>query len=217
MLIVCRPDLGAEDFQRLESELSAYAGNLRWARRAGRLLVLLETERDEPEQAAALAEEPAVDYVLRNPSRDEIARIFTRRELLDLALASTGILAAATALAPIGLFLATPAKERTARGELLAGRVDSFKVNTAQTKVIEGEEFIIIRPDESEFRALSATCTHSETCLVQWDPKRRQLECPCHRGLFDLEGNVLSGPPPRPLARREVVIRHGEIYLKRPS
>ncbi|MFQ5843804.1 MAG: ubiquinol-cytochrome c reductase iron-sulfur subunit, partial [Planctomycetota bacterium] len=69
--------------------------------------------------------------------------------------------------------------------------------------------------DEARFHTLSGTCTHSEVCLVEWDPKRRQLVCPCHRGIFDLQGNVVSGPPPRPLARHEVFVRDGSLYLRR--
>jgi cytochrome b6-f complex iron-sulfur subunit len=88
-------------------------------------------------------------------------------------------------------------------------------VGGARTRVIDGEEYVIVRRSETSFHALSATCTHSEVCRVAWDGERRQLVCPCHKGVFDLAGNVVSGPPPRPLTRREVVVRNGEVYVKR--
>ncbi|HZM00006.1 MAG TPA: Rieske (2Fe-2S) protein, partial [Planctomycetota bacterium] len=82
------------------------------------------------------------------------------------------------------------------------------------SRLVDGEEYVIVRRDETSLQALSATCTHSEVCLVAWDPRRRQLICPCHRGTFDLDGNVVSGPPPRPLRRREVVVREGDVYVR---
>ncbi|TDI85191.1 MAG: hypothetical protein E2O78_04900 [Caldithrix sp.] len=33
---------------------------------------------------------------------------------------------------------------------------------------------------------------------------RVTARCPCHDGVFDVNGNVVSGPPPRPLQKYEV-------------
>jgi len=62
------------------------------------------------------------------------------------------------------------------------------------------------------FVALSAVCTH-KGCIVNWDEKRRTLTCPCHAGLFNASGNVLAGPPPRPLPKLRVEVLGEEIYL----
>ena len=48
--------------------------------------------------------------------------------------------------------------------------------------------------------ALSATCTHLG-CQVRWDASDTRFRCPCHGGVFDADGNVVEGPPPRPLDR----------------
>jgi Rieske Fe-S protein len=32
--------------------------------------------------------------------------------------------------------------------------------------------------------------------------------------VFDLHGNVVSGPPPEPLRRKEVVVRDGQLYAR---
>ena len=50
--------------------------------------------------------------------------------------------------------------------------------------------------------ALSATCTHLG-CQVRWDAANTRFRCPCHGGVFDAEGRVVEGPPPRPLDRVE--------------
>ncbi|HKH74067.1 MAG TPA: ubiquinol-cytochrome c reductase iron-sulfur subunit, partial [Vicinamibacterales bacterium] len=48
--------------------------------------------------------------------------------------------------------------------------------------------------------ALSATCTHLG-CQVRWDAGSTKFRCPCHGGVFDLQGAVVEGPPPRALDR----------------
>lgn len=48
--------------------------------------------------------------------------------------------------------------------------------------------------------ALSATCTHLG-CQVRWDAESTMFRCPCHGGVFGLDGAVVEGPPPRPLHR----------------
>ncbi|MFV1959936.1 MAG: ubiquinol-cytochrome c reductase iron-sulfur subunit [Planctomycetota bacterium] len=71
------------------------------------------------------------------------------------------------------------------------------------------------RTGEERYVVISSTCTHLQVCTVKWDKDRNQLVCPCHRGIFDLYGNVISGPPPRPLRRLAVVVREGDVYVKR--
>ena len=46
--------------------------------------------------------------------------------------------------------------------------------------------------------ALSAVCTHLG-CITRFRSDDRMIACPCHGSRFDLEGNVVHGPAPRPL------------------
>ena len=214
MMIVCHSGLTREEFERIEKRVGDVAFELRWGKRAGRLVLLFEPTQGADAELERLAGDPAVEYVLRNPSPAESTRIISRRELLDLALAGTGFMAAVAVLGPLGLYMAAPSGGRPTGADVLVGRTDSMAPG-AHHRVIDGEEFIIVRRDEERFVALSATCTHSEVCLVEWDGERRQLVCPCHRGVFDLQGNVVSGPPPRPLTQRPVVVRDGAVYVRR--
>lgn len=215
MLIVCKAELAKEDFQRLRDRLAGLPCSLRWARRGQRLIFLLDDIRGDPQVLAPALDDPAVEYVIKSPSEREIARLFARRELLDLALASMGLLAGAAVIGPIAVYLATPNSERSPRGPIVIGKADSIPENGAQIKPVGNEEFLIIRRSRNRFHALSAVCTHSRACLVSWDASRQQVICPCHHGVFDLHGNVVSGPPPEPLARREVILRDGVLYLQR--
>jgi cytochrome b6-f complex iron-sulfur subunit len=51
--------------------------------------------------------------------------------------------------------------------------------------------------------ALSAVCTHLG-CITRFRSDERVIACPCHGSRFDLEGNVVHGPAPRPLPWLEV-------------
>ncbi|MDH3744191.1 MAG: Rieske (2Fe-2S) protein [Acidobacteriota bacterium] len=70
----------------------------------------------------------------------------------------------------------------------------------------------VIRNRDGALVALSGICTHLR-CVLDWDESRNELDCPCHEGRFDLNGNVLGGPAPRSLAKYRVETRLGQIYL----
>jgi Rieske Fe-S protein len=74
-----------------------------------------------------------------------------------------------------------------------------------------GEPAYLVRAGDS-VRAVSATCTHAR-CQVAWQPTNRQFECPCHRGTYDLQGRVVSGPPPNGLDELQIVVENGIVYL----
>ncbi len=53
-------------------------------------------------------------------------------------------------------------------------------------------------PPESELRIFVATCTHLN-CTVGYREAQNRIFCACHEGYYDTAGQVVSGPPPRPL------------------
>lgn len=55
-------------------------------------------------------------------------------------------------------------------------------------------------------------CTHLN-CPYYWDESSQTFLCPCHGGVFDISGNVIDGPPPRPLDRMEYVLDGDTILL----
>ncbi|MBX9880159.1 MAG: Rieske (2Fe-2S) protein [Candidatus Obscuribacterales bacterium] len=60
---------------------------------------------------------------------------------------------------------------------------------------------IMVRTNPDTFVAYSQKCTHL-SCPVYFSKEKSTLECPCHEGSFAIEtGEVLKGPPPRPLPR----------------
>ncbi len=55
-------------------------------------------------------------------------------------------------------------------------------------------------------------CTHMG-CPVVWNQAAGRFLCPCHGGVYDANGRVLSGPPPRPLDRYAVKVDGGVLYM----
>lgn len=71
---------------------------------------------------------------------------------------------------------------------------------------------VLVRLAENTYVAYSQKCTHL-SCPVIPRPESGRIECPCHNGLYDLRtGDVISGPPERPLPRITLEIRGGRIY-----
>jgi cytochrome b6-f complex iron-sulfur subunit len=74
-----------------------------------------------------------------------------------------------------------------------------------------GKPHIVVRLSD-EIHALNAVCTHLG-CIVYYDKDINQLACPCHAAFFDLNGNVISGPPPRPLPKATVQVKGNNIVI----
>jgi cytochrome b6-f complex iron-sulfur subunit len=90
--------------------------------------------------------------------------------------------------------------------------VDEIPLGAGKKVILDGSALLLIRTPQ-EFKAFSAICTHLG-CVVDWDGRKREIVCPCHAGIFDLEGRVVSGPPPRPLPSYPVKVMNGKVYLK---
>lgn len=69
-----------------------------------------------------------------------------------------------------------------------------------------------ILEDSGDVVVLSDVCTHL-SCKVRWSPERGAFVCPCHDGVFDRAGGVLSGPAPRPLDRFETKVEDGQLFI----
>lgn len=52
--------------------------------------------------------------------------------------------------------------------------------------------------DPKDLLILNSRCTHL-SCTVNWNEEAGAYLCPCHDAKFSKEGEVLDGPPPRPL------------------
>jgi cytochrome b6-f complex iron-sulfur subunit len=95
----------------------------------------------------------------------------------------------------------------------IAGKVTDFKVG--EIIPFRKERTFILRT-EGGFLAISAICTHLH-CVVNWNEMLKKFECPCHGAKFNLNGEVLEGPPPRPLDLYKLQLVAGNVVVDRAS
>lgn len=82
-------------------------------------------------------------------------------------------------------------------------------------KTVTSYGVFVLRKDDGEVRVFSNICTHLG-CRVRWHPELQHYVSPCHNGHFDILGNVVSGPPPRPLDEFRTKIGKGILYVLFP-
>lgn len=166
---------------------------------------VLSDERDVREAAAPHQHEFPYD-------RDQEAQV-TRREFCNfLFLTSSALFLGAAGFAG-----------KSAYDSQFTPRYTPLKIEGAKTLKPgnslnfiypnENDTAILIRAGDGSYYAYGQKCTHL-TCPVYYAKERNRLECPCHEGGFDVvTGNVLYGPPPRPLDRIEIEVRaDGEVW-----
>jgi len=104
-----------------------------------------------------------------------------------------------------------PVKRKPRVRSLYVGRFDQLPDGgVREIADLRGVPVQVVREGD-KLRAISTICPHLG-CRLRWEGDH--FLCPCHTGVFDKEGNVVSGPPPRPLDRYEVEVVDGSVYLK---
>lgn len=140
--------------------------------------------------------------------------LVNRRQMLRWAVGLSGALFAMTGvLAALGF---THKRERGAVKQIIAagaipvGGVHYFSYPGGNDD--PANHAILLRLDENRYAAFGGKCTHL-SCAVWWEQKSGKLVCPCHNGIFDpTTGDVVAGPPTRPLPRITLENRNGMLY-----
>lgn len=138
--------------------------------------------------------------------RDEESQV-TRREFCNfLFLTSSALLLGSAGFA--GKLAYNSARESTYSPLKIDG-AETLAPGNALNFVYphENDTAILIRSADGQYNAFEQKCTHL-TCPVYYSKENARLECPCHNGGFDAKtGQVLYGPPPRPLPRVDIEVR----------
>jgi len=139
---------------------------------------------------------------------------FSRRRFLDSLLA-TGFVSTIVAMAyPVWRYLIPPASAEPATQSVVAAQASQVGPNSGLLFKFGSKPGLLIRTPDGELQAFSAVCTHLD-CTVQYQSDTSQIWCACHNGFYDLAGNVVSGPPPRPLERLVVNQRGDDVVVSR--
>jgi quinol---cytochrome c reductase iron-sulfur subunit, bacillus type len=155
---------------------------------------------------------------------DETGVTARRKFLAQLIAASVAFLAAVLGIPAVGAAVG-PALKREETDWVSLGSVDSFQVGVPkavnvtdvqrdgwiETTTIKG--VWVVRQSADAFAVFNGRCTHLG-CAYSWQNGQHQFACPCHAGVFAIEGKVLAGPPPRPLDTLDTRIVAGDLQAQ---
>lgn len=129
---------------------------------------------------------------------------------------------------PILGYLTSPLLAKQQRGEWITlGKTADFVTDPDPQAV----QFTLIRQDGwievkkaatcwvvsegDQLTVFNGRCTHLG-CAYSWQTHGKYANgfyCPCHDGVFDQGGEVIAGPPPRPLDKLETKVENGELRV----
>ena len=107
-----------------------------------------------------------------------------------------------------------------------AGQLDDFDIGEPRLVLLQREvtdgwnqglqdvATYVVRETEQEVVAFDIHCTHLG-CPLAFSSGSGTFLCPCHGGSFDIQGDVLSGPPPQPMIQYETRVVDGEVQVGR--
>jgi len=152
----------------------------------------------------------------RRQSGDEGA--LDRRDFLKVAIGALGAVYAGAVGYPVYRYLSSPVEEGAAAAAVKSVTLDNAATlprNAALMFKFGPFPAMLIHHDDDTWTALKAVCTHLG-CTPAYKPEARQIQCPCHGGVYDPRtGANIAGPPPKPLTQFQVSIDHGKVTVSR--
>ena len=149
----------------------------------------------------------------------------TRKSFLTWATAAMGGLVGAVLGGSGAAYFLSPAFQREEEGWVDVGAAKDvtpgtpFKVDFVERRrdawatTERRSSAWILTSNGKDFIVYDPRCTHLG-CPYRWDAEKKKFLCPCHSAVFDIDGRVLSGPPPRPLDRFPVKVVGGRLMLR---
>jgi menaquinol-cytochrome c reductase iron-sulfur subunit len=185
-----------------------------------------------------------VDPDLAEPIDEDPAgatKLLDRRSFVIRAMAAIGAIIAAIVGVPVLGFASVPffraktpvrffsdAVPPTLRSDawVSAGALDDFDVGEPRLVMLQRDvadgwvggtaavAVYVVRETETEVVAFDIHCTHLG-CPLAFASGSATFVCPCHGGSFDVQGDVTSGPPPRPMIQYETRVVDGDVQVGR--
>ena len=134
-----------------------------------------------------------------------------------------GLISGALAIPLLG-YVVSPALKRRAQPWVDVGSVDDVPpgepkqldhVTTIQDGYLKSQSekavWAVKRPD-GQVKVFAPMCTHLG-CGYRWDGEEKKFKCPCHGSVFDIEGQVVAGPAPRPLDLLPSKVENGRLLV----
>ncbi len=131
------------------------------------------------------------------------------------ALMGAGVLGSiASFVYPAIRYLLPPRVAEALSRSAVAAKVGELRPNSGKIFKFGSVPGMLINTPEGQLRAFSATCTHL-SCTVQYRAELQRIWCACHNGMYDLNGQNVGGPPPRPLEQYQVHVQGDEVVVTR--
>jgi len=146
-----------------------------------------------------------------------------RRKLLGWAVGVINVVLLGSFLGPVVGFVGSPLGRR-AKGrwvpllneaELPVGstREASFVMSVQDGYMKADRKYtVFVRRTETGLVCFDPACTHLG-CRIELQAAKGRFLCPCHGGVFDADGKVVSGPPPKPLDQHPVKLEAGKVWI----
>ncbi len=145
---------------------------------------------------------------------DEPGSELSRRSFLNVLLGIGVVGWAGSVFYPIVEYFHIPPRKDAEPDSVVAAKFSDLKPNEGIIFKFGSEPGLLIMTPAGELRAFSAVCTHLD-CTVQYEPSIRKIHCACHNGMYDLNGQNISGPPPRPLKQYRAVHTGDDVVVYR--
>ncbi|MEG3629184.1 Rieske (2Fe-2S) protein [Streptomyces poriticola] len=104
----------------------------------------------------------------------------------------------------------TPATSPDPTAPQALARTDAIPVGGGT--IFDEERVVVTQPEEGDFKAFSAICTH-QNCVVA-NVSDGTINCTCHGSRFSIaDGSVERGPATRPLPAEQITVEGNSISL----
>lgn len=147
---------------------------------------------------------------MAEPQRGDLSR----RSFLNVLLGAGVTAWAGSVLYPILEYFKIPPRKDDAPASVVAAKFADLKPNQGVIFKFGSEPGLLVLSPDGQLRAFSAVCTHLD-CTVRYRSDMQKIHCACHNGVYDLNGQNISGPPPRPLRQFRVVQRGDDVVVFR--
>ena len=135
-----------------------------------------------------------------------------RRDAIKSILSFVPLGVAFGGLSAMGIRFITPGRKESEQ-RVFAINLKDLQVNeTRRIRDLKGKELLVVRTGEREVKAISTVCTHLG-CTVYWQKKQNRFYCPCHQGVFDPDGAVVSGPAPKALDSYKIELEGDNVFI----
>jgi cytochrome b6-f complex iron-sulfur subunit len=138
----------------------------------------------------------------------------SRRNFINTCLGGVAALAVtgfASVSYPVIRYYLVPPDDNNRKGKTSIP-LNAIAPGEAKFFEFNGSAAVLVRKQDGNLVALSAVCPHLG-CIVLWQAEQQDFLCPCHAGYFTVDGAVISGPPPRALAKIPFAVLNGVVTI----